>query len=1135
MKKKLFTQLLKEADFRQLFNELGWDHINKTIPVEASDEIFELKGICNKRGFVVFHCSSGRDGDIADSSMRKKIEHRLKKLYFEHLIIFTNDSGSRQVWQLAIQEEHKPRQIHEVSWHRQQDSEILYQRLRGLLFKLDEEDSIALIDVTSRVKENFAKNTEKITKKFYGEFKRQHTAFLKFIEGIDDHIKDKNNTNKQWYTSIMLNRLMFCYFIQKKGFLNQDVHYLQNKLKESEKLSGDDQFYSFYRSFLLQLFHEGLARPKDIRKEQSKLPLGRIPYLNGGLFDIHELEQQFDDISISDAAFKKIFDFFDQWEWHLDTRVEATGRDINPDVIGYIFEKYINERADMGAYYTKEDITEYISKNTTIPYLFDETERHYKSAFKPDGQIWRMLQNSGDLYIYEAVKHGIPRNADGEVENWKHVDNWWESPVFNDLPEDIKAGLNPEQEDLVTLRRAWNVHAPESKALPTELWRELIERRKRYVEIRQQIENAEIIRMNDLITRNLNIRQFAQDVLESHDDPAFISHFYKSIAGDGKKRYPVSILDPTCGSGAFLFAALNILEPLYESCIERMRSFTQETETLNEGKSRAKYPFFNEVLEELSSTHHPNQKYYIYKSIILRNLYGVDIMKEAVEIAKLRLFLKLVGTVDANPRQPNFGLEPLPDIDFNIRAGNALVGIATEKEVDKLFDGRIDYDFDKPKVNEKSEQVSRAFNRYRDIQLKYGENFNDFKYSKDQLNLRLNELRDHLDVVIGKSYYPSQYKKKNWIETHQPFHWYAEFYDIIHDRKGFDVIIGNPPYVVYNKDKYYYKVIGYRTEVCSDLYAYVIERSLNIKKETSNLGMILPISLVSADGFDKLRSLLDNYNNENIFSNYAMRPSKLFNGADKHLSILISLNGKDSINYTSKYYRWFSEERNSLFSQIYYVKNNKKLLFNTSYPKLGSNLETKIIGKIKKHKPLSFNFSKSSNNVIYHTRKLRYFLQFLNKPPIIYEEDGSIRLSSEVKEIYFPNSLIKDASLSVYLSSLFFYFFILYSDCRNLNKREIYNFPLDFNKVTESNKHGLAKFGTKITKSLQEESHFMESTYKKYGRLKIQVFQPRKSKYIADSIDQILSSIYNFTQEELDFIINYDLKYRMGDELEADE
>jgi hypothetical protein len=82
--------------------------------------------------------------------------------------------------------------------------------------------------------------------------------------------------------------------------------------------------------------------------------------------------------------------------WHLDSSIEATGKDINPDVIGYIFEKYINDRAAMGAYYTKEDIADYIGKNTIIPFLFDETERHYKEAFKPDNELWQFFVYSGE-------------------------------------------------------------------------------------------------------------------------------------------------------------------------------------------------------------------------------------------------------------------------------------------------------------------------------------------------------------------------------------------------------------------------------------------------------------------------------------------------------------------------------------------------------------------------------------------------------------------------------------------------------------------------------------------------------------------------------------------------------------------
>ena len=116
----------------------------------------------------------------------------------------------------------------------------------------------------------------------------------------------------------------------------------------------------------------------------------------------------------------------------------------------------------------------------------------------------------------------------------------------------------------------------------------------------------------------------------------------------------MTVLDPTCGSGAFLFAALNILEPLYEACLERMATFV---DSLPPDAHPEKFKDFRDVLDE--TARHPNQRYFIHKSIIVNNLYGVDIMDEAVEIAKLRLFLKLVAQVDIDLGKPNLGIEPL--------------------------------------------------------------------------------------------------------------------------------------------------------------------------------------------------------------------------------------------------------------------------------------------------------------------------------------------------------------------------------------------------------------------------------------------------------------------------------------------
>lgn len=211
----------------------------------------------------------------------------------------------------------------------------------------------------------------------------------------------------------------------------------------------------------------------------------------------------------------------------------------------------------MGAYYTKEDITDYISKNCIIPYLFDEVKRNYTKVFNPDGEIWKLLQTDPDKYIYDAVKHGIVNTvgAPAQQSSTELLNDYSQplhiaentSPLPVPLPPEIAVGL-----DDVSKRTAWNKPAPPEYGLPTEIWREVVERRKRYTEIKTKIENGETHEINDFITYNLNIRQLAQDVIENSDDPEFIRHFYKALLN-------ISILDPTCGSGAFLFAAINTL------------------------------------------------------------------------------------------------------------------------------------------------------------------------------------------------------------------------------------------------------------------------------------------------------------------------------------------------------------------------------------------------------------------------------------------------------------------------------------------------------------------------------------------------------------------------------------------------
>ncbi len=1102
-----FNDFIKDFNFPSLFNEMGWDRDATEATVKVGDHSYVLKSAGQKSGFKILVCSPDPLGKVPDSATRKKIETQAKKRFEEHLIIFHDTAKSEQLWQYVSKQTNGPRRLADTRWNKSQSPELLFQRAAGVYFEIDEEENITIVDVTQRIAANFDQNNERVTKKFYDQFKKEHSTFYDFLSGIDDHIDEwnkthkkdkKENLNKQWYVSLMLNRLMFCYFIQKKGFLDKNKNYLYEKLTESRQKRGRNKYYSFYRDFLLALFHSGLGAPKH--STELKAEIGRIPYLNGGLFDEHQLERDFSGIEIKDEAFEKVFEFFDKYEWHLDTRHAASGRDVNPDVIGYIFEKYINDRAAMGAYYTKEDITEYISKNCILPFVFDEVKRNYPSAFKPGGEIWKSLRESGDKYIYHAVKKGV------ELE----------------LPENIVVGLDTKAADLLERRKDWNKKAHEGHALPTEIWREVVDRRRRYSEAKEKIENGEITEINDFITYNLNIRQFAQDAIENSTDPKFVEHFYKAISS-------VTILDPTCGSGAFLFAAMNILEPLYGEALRRMRNFVEDEDRTNTGDKKNfsnKHQFFRGVLEQVQNPSHPNQQYFVYKSIILNNLYGVDIMKEAVEVAKLRLFLKLVATVDADYSKPNLGLEPLPDIDFNIRAGNTLIGYVSQSQIDNLAALLISAK-DKEKVVEECDVVARAFRRFKECQLDQENDFASFKKAKDELQTRMQKLNSTLDRTLYKEYYEGQ-DYDSWKRTHQPFHWVSEFYEIV-SRGGFEVVIGNPPYVEYNKVRGTYSVIGYESEPTGNLYAYVCERAADILTNSGRTGFIVPISVVSVSEAETLRNFLSTAYSTMWVSSYAIRPAKLFDGVEQRLSILISKAQTNAENewFSTKYYQWYVGERPDLFRRIEYspieIDNGSPI------PKISTAKETSIIEKVNKsglRQAGNYLFRGDGHQLFFH-RTPGYWIRMMDFEPY-FKSPTQSRSIHHIRELHFH-----DAAYSAFVgalgnSSMFFFWFFAMGNCRNLTLDDVKTFPIG-EPSTDHLKMISMLFGSLM-------SNFDDnSTIRSRGETNFQEFNWSLAKPIIDEIDKVLAKHYGFTDEELDFIINYDIKYRMGSELDSDE
>ncbi|KJR42773.1 hypothetical protein MCHI_001330, partial [Candidatus Magnetoovum chiemensis] len=146
IKKDEFKRLVKDFNFKKLFNELGWDAFNKDkpIPVAINNEIYKLEPIAEKKGFAIFVCKPSNNNKIPDYNIRLKIDKKISAYHFEHLIIYVDNANKRQKWSLTIREQGKPLTVKEIDYYSHQEPELLYQKLKGLFFSLDEEDSITV-------------------------------------------------------------------------------------------------------------------------------------------------------------------------------------------------------------------------------------------------------------------------------------------------------------------------------------------------------------------------------------------------------------------------------------------------------------------------------------------------------------------------------------------------------------------------------------------------------------------------------------------------------------------------------------------------------------------------------------------------------------------------------------------------------------------------------------------------------------------------------------------------------------------------------------------------------------------------------------------------------------------------------
>ena len=405
--------------------------------------------------------------------------------------------------------------------------------------------------------------------------------------------------------------------------------------------------------------------------------------------------------------------------------------------------------------------------------------------------------------------------------------------------------------------------------------------------------------------------------------------------------------------------------------------------------------------------------------------------------------------------------------------------------------------------------------------------------AKQDLRQKLDSLDAKLDHYLAGEYgidpkKPAAFAK--WKTSHQPFHWFAEFYGIM-TAGGFDVIIGNPPWKEYAAAKKDYTVQGYVTEPCGNLHCLCTERSLRIRHPMGRMSFIVQLPMVSSSRMVTVRRLLSQSSSALHVIPFDDRPGKLFDGLEHCRAVIFLSEGRGKERepslLTTRYQRWATEVRANLFAQIEFATLVGQPLFDGTVPKYANDLQESLFRRVKEkcaHAVSDFCSKRETKAFIFYQEATGYWVKATFGLPY-YAKNGKVGPPAHGRYLFFSETATAHAACALLNSSLFYAFFLAYGDCFHLSDTLASGFPAAATILADDS---LVELSKKLMTELRGNAERKTINTKAGDKIAYDEFYAGRSKSIIDEIDRVLAKHYGFTDEELDFIINYDIKYRLG-------
>ncbi|EBD1871564.1 class I SAM-dependent DNA methyltransferase [Campylobacter coli] len=423
-----------------------------------------------------------------------------------------------------------------------------------------------------------------------------------------------------------------------------------------------------------------------------------------------------------------------------------------------------------------------------------------------------------------------------------------------------------------------------------------------------------------------------------------ISELRKSLRKEDKKAQKellnsIKICDPAVGSGHFLVSALNVMLSIYDELNlfdEEFYLEVQNDEILITGR-KGEFIEYKRPSTPKDKAHLIQQElFHTKKDIIENNLFGVDINPNSCEITKLRLWIELLkhSFYQSFDDENYHDLKTLPNIDINIKCGNSLVSyFETGKSLNHypnikermgkykriVKDYKEGFYTDKSHINQEIKNLKISFKNFcfADKFKKEMKSFNDKceKYSKKygnflavddenlkffvSANLTLFDF-DEKEAIKEFANLKKEYDNIFNLESNHPFEWRFEFPEILDDDgnfKGFDLIIGNPPYIRQEELKELKPHLAKNYKVykgTSDIYTYFYELGFNVLKENGILSFITSNKYTRAGYGEALREFL--LKNVKVLEYTDLNGIKVFDSATVDTSILCFEKSKSKDN-----------------------------------------------------------------------------------------------------------------------------------------------------------------------------------------------------------------------------------------------